>query len=175
MYARDEESVFEPLELAEEVTPRSVAVAVAEGAFARALALALRLGERRAIDAVLHAVPEMEMPLVARQLAARRLPALVAHVAETMAKTRHVEFFMLWEMHLLRANAAEIRLRKAEFAPALKNFQKNMAQAAKLFVETTEANYYTLDFLSSSLMGDTTDKAVSESAVSENAVSENDK
>jgi periodic tryptophan protein 2 len=65
LYDADAELVWEPLDLQEEATPEGVARAIASGAYARALLLALALGEPAHLSAALLATPLTHVPLVA--------------------------------------------------------------------------------------------------------------
>ena len=61
LWSQDSGLVFDPVDLGEEVTPQSVHSALGEGAWPRALGLALRLRDAKLLQQVLLAVPPAEV------------------------------------------------------------------------------------------------------------------
>ena len=61
VYSLDEETMFDPTDLGEDVTPAAAASALQQGAHARALLLELRLKDLRLVRRILEAVPPAEI------------------------------------------------------------------------------------------------------------------
>jgi periodic tryptophan protein 2 len=61
VYSLDEETMFDPTDLGEDVTPAAAASALQQGAHARALLLALRLKDLELVRRTLEAVPPAEI------------------------------------------------------------------------------------------------------------------
>jgi periodic tryptophan protein 2 len=164
VFSLDDTLLFDPIELGEDTTPEGVAAAIAGGAFARALLLALHLGEAPLIAAAAAAPPAHLLPLIASTVPLAFLLRLVGHVAACLApETRaageaggatggsepspHIEFYLRWALALLQAHARAFRERTGYFSGALRALQRALVAQKEGVGRLAETTRYKLAFL----------------------------
>lgn len=87
IFALDEALLFAPIELDESVTPQTIALAVANHDYARALTMALLFNERPALHQVVEAVPRDAIDLVVKSLNPSLLQSLMKYLAHALVST----------------------------------------------------------------------------------------
>lgn len=149
LYSLDEGMVFDPTDLAEDVTPAAVLRALGSGAYLRALLVALRLGDPGLLRHVLLSTPPASVGLVAATLPAAVAPALLAALGEALPSTPHLEHVLGWVKAVCARHGAAIQAQPGAAAPALRALQKGLAQLQEDLAATCESNLYSLEYLCS--------------------------
>jgi periodic tryptophan protein 2 len=147
LYSLDEGMVFDPTDLAEDVTPAAVLRALGSGAYLRALLVALRLRDPELTRHVLFATPPASVELVVATLPAVVAPGLLGTLAEALPTTPHVEHVLSWVKALCSRHGMAMQSRAGEAAPALRALQKALAGLQEDLGSTVEANLYSLQYL----------------------------
>lgn len=147
LYSLDEGMVFDPTDLAEDVTPAAVLRALGSGAYLRALLVALRLRDPELIRHVLFATPPESVELVVATLPAVMAPGLLGTLAEALPTTPHVEHVLSWVKSLCSRHGMAMQNRAGEAAPALRALHKALAGLQEDLGSTVEANLYSLQYL----------------------------
>lgn len=115
IFSLDESLMFDPVDLDVDITPDAVLELSASGEHARAIAVALRLGEIEVIKRAIESVPPVDVILITRQLsvanAERVLAFLAAHVIE---KSTHIEFYLTWVNGILDGHGPQLKLRATD-------------------------------------------------------------
>jgi periodic tryptophan protein 2 len=158
LYSLDEGMVFDPTDLAEDVTPAAVLRALGSGAYLRALLVALRLRDPELTRHVLLATPPGSVELVVATLPAVVAPGLLGTLAEALPTTPHVEHVLSWVKSLCSRHGMAMQSRVGEAAPALRSLHKALAGLQEDLGSTVEANLYSLQYLCT-VAGATTTKA----------------
>ncbi|KAF9239823.1 WD40-repeat-containing domain protein [Melanogaster broomeanus] len=149
IYSLDDTVSFDPFDLTIDLTPQSVLDVLAEGEFLKALVLAFRLNEKPVIQRVYESIPRSDVRLVARQVPAVYVSALLQFIAEHLEKSPHLEFDLLWMQAVLMAYGRYLRDRNGELAPVLRAAQKALGDAeqsiSSLCDENTSILHYLID------------------------------
>lgn len=101
VFSVDPALLFAPLDIDVSITPQNTATTLAQGQFAKALCMALQLGEGEIIRSVVLAVPLAAVELVCRDVDVRLLGDLFRYLADELTVSRHIEFFLTWSVKLL--------------------------------------------------------------------------
>lgn len=128
IYSLDESVLFDPFELDMSVTPDAVAAALRAGEYARALAIAVRLGEAGWIRAALESVPQRDVRAVATALHGVYVTRLLAHLAERLGTSARLEYYLNWTHCLLSAHGPAIRAARTQHAGLLRALQRALSQ-----------------------------------------------
>ncbi len=110
LYSLDEALRFSPLELAEDITPESVKYAVQREEWAKAVVLALRLGEGPSVRLALGSIPKKELPLTAKAVYKHLAEPLLRAIADGLMSGRRLEFHLLWLKEFLCAQGSYIKV-----------------------------------------------------------------
>ena len=100
-YSLDESLVFDPYDLDIEVTPLSVRSVLADKEYTKALVMAFRLGEQDLLGEVIEGIPQADVQLVAKTFPEAYLERLLTLLAEKLAKSPHLEYYLAWSCHIL--------------------------------------------------------------------------
>jgi len=158
LYSLDEGMVFDPTDLAEDVTPAAVLRALGSGAYLRALLVALRLRDPELIKHVLFATPPGSVELVVATLPAVVAPGLLGTLAEALPTTPHVEHVLSWVKSLCSRHGMAMQNRAGEVAPALRALHKALVGLQEDLGSTVEANLYSLQYLCTVAVAGATEK-----------------
>ncbi|KXZ50608.1 hypothetical protein GPECTOR_15g291 [Gonium pectorale] len=110
LYGLDEQLVFDPTDLTEDLTPAAARAALAAGAHLRAALIALRLGDAPLLKHVLMATPPgPAVAATAAGLPAAFVPAVLAALAEAAAEGPHLEFVLSWVRGVCVAHGAALK------------------------------------------------------------------
>jgi periodic tryptophan protein 2 len=173
LYSLDDSLIFNPIDLGEDTTPEEVYAAIANGAFARALLVALHLGEPSLIVLSLDAPPVEHISIISTvvplvflsrlldTIAARLSPATelasekVVAVSQQRSATAgvkaspHIEFYLTWAISLLQSHGRALRERLGLFAGSLRSLQRAMMAQRDTLARLAESTRFSLLFATS--------------------------
>ncbi|KAG5185442.1 periodic tryptophan protein 2 [Tribonema minus] len=109
LFALDDVTAFTPTDLDEDATPAAARAAIARRDWARAILMALTLGEAPLLAEAVDAVPPDEVPLVAQAIPAGLASRLLAALARRLEAARALEYHLCWVRALLRAHGPRLR------------------------------------------------------------------
>jgi len=151
-YGLDEDLVFDPIALTEEVTPSAVVKSVKGHMFGQALVMALLLNETPLIELAIESVPVDGIDLVVRGVAREHLERLLQFLAVTMSKTNHVEYYLMWILSLLKEFGNEIEgERNSKYLRGLRSLYKSVVERFGDIKRVSDDNCYSLAFLKDAL------------------------
>ncbi|KAL4425513.1 hypothetical protein ABPG75_009529 [Micractinium tetrahymenae] len=170
LYSVDESMVFDPTDLAEDVTPAATLKALGQGAHLKALLMAMRLNDPQLVQHVVLSTPPAQVPLLANQLLAAVVPQLLAALGELIPQTPHIEYLLSWAKALCVRHGAAIQASGAgggSALPALRSLQKALTRLHEDLAATCEGNMYMLQYLCSAAQAGQEGAAVDEAAEAE--------
>ncbi|KAJ1548339.1 hypothetical protein HK405_003615 [Cladochytrium tenue] len=153
LYALDDDLLFDPFDLEPDLTPEAVLAAVEAGEYARALALAFRLGEGYVVEGALEAVPPDAVAAVARALPAKYLARMLQLLARKLEAGPRVQFYMLWTSAVLRYHAVHLKDNNQTYAAPLRALYKSISGVYGILGKVTSSNINGLRYVSCQLQG----------------------
>ncbi|KAL6751014.1 WD40 repeat-like protein [Haematococcus lacustris] len=157
LYSLDDDMLFDPTDLSEDLTPATCRKALAAGAHLRALLIALRLRDSQLLRACVFGTPAAQVVSVAAGLPAVFLPPLVQALAQYISSSPHLEFVLKWAHALCTQHGSVLEAaaggagRNATVAaaalPSLRLLQKALSQMHEDLSASCESNLYTLEYL----------------------------
>ncbi|KAG1660074.1 hypothetical protein FOA52_006420 [Chlamydomonas sp. UWO 241] len=149
VYSLDDDLLFDPTDLTEELTPQSCHKALAARAYVRALLIALRLGDSSLMRHCVLVTPVIQAPTVAAAMPAVWAPQVLTLLAEQLAVSPHLEFLLIWvrAMCVAHGPALEGAGSSGKVMPALRNLQKVLGRTHDDLSAACEGNLYMLDYL----------------------------
>ena len=172
LYSLDDALLFNPIELGSDTTPAAALAALSRGFFARALLIALHVGEPALIMHALEAAPRDTISLIAQAVplaflvrlldltSARLMPAGAADSAAEAPTTAvvlgprmslpkgspHIELYMTWALALLGVHSRALRERRGYFSGSLLALQRAMLTQRDTLGRLAESNKFALAF-----------------------------
>jgi periodic tryptophan protein 2 len=138
IYSLDDQMLFDPYLLDIDITPDTTLATLVEQEYLKALIMALRLNEKDLTRRVLTSIPASQIQLVAQQVHASYLARLLTFLAQDMEQSQHVEFYLLWGLHLLTHHGQVLKEQAVTLASTLRALQKNLlkyqSDLSQLFV-----------------------------------------
>lgn len=147
IYSLDDDMVFDPIALTEDVTPSAVASAVTKGKWGEGLIMALLLNETDLIASVCDNVPVGMIELVLRGIGREHFERLLNFVAERISGSPHVEFYLEWLLGFCKVHAVELEKNKSKYMRAMRGLSKVVSSRSKDLKEASNSNCYTIAFL----------------------------
>jgi periodic tryptophan protein 2 len=153
MYSLDDSLVFDPTDLAEDVTPAAVLRALAAGAHLRGLLLALRLGDAPLVRHALLATPPAGVGGAAAALPPALAPRVLGALGEALGASPHAEHLLRWAREVCGRHGGALAAAggaggaAGAARPALRALAKALARLQEDLQQTAEANLYELRYL----------------------------
>ncbi len=145
-----EDTVFDPVNLGVDITPKSAEQAANDKQYRKALMIALRLGERSVLNRVLEKIPTEEISLVVDQISSSYFVQLVSLLAWRIENTPHIDFNLLWARRLLLRHGGQAHLASRDgeaVNTALRALLRVTTAQSKKLTPVADKNQYTLAYL----------------------------
>lgn len=148
LYSLASEALFDPTDLAEDISVPVMHRLLGRGAHLKALLVAVRLNDRAHIRHVLLRVPPGEMQGVVTAMPGAVAAKVFGALAEDVGKSPHVEYVLAWgraicEMHGEALQAAP----PVEVMPSFRAVQKGLQEMTSRLRPAVEKCLYTLEYL----------------------------
>lgn len=150
VYSLDEDMIFDPIGLTEDITPDVVQTKVKIGEFSLALRMALHLNEASLIREVMDHVPFNAIPLVVRSFERAEpstLERLLQNLAQIMAKSPHLEYYLRWCLEMLQTHGLYMERHRGTFMRCFRALHKSIQMRYDDLIRVSDGNRYMLEFL----------------------------
>eukprot|EP00884_Botryococcus_braunii_P018730 jgi/Botrbrau1/5540/Bobra.0023s0024.1 len=148
LYSLDQGLVFDPTDLAEDITPQAARAALDQRAFLKSLLIALRLKDADLVNHVVLSTPPHEMELVVAGLPTATLPEMLQTLAALIGTAPHAQYIAAWLKAIcVRHGAALQGLPSAVRMAPLRAVQRAVTQLHSDLGSAAEANLYKLRYL----------------------------
>ncbi|KAJ2521226.1 U3 snoRNP protein [Coemansia sp. RSA 1939] len=147
IYSLDDNMVFDPYELDEDVTPDTVRDLARKGDYLRALVNAFRLNENYLIREVYQSIPPLDVALLTKDFPEAYLERLLKFIASIIESSQLLEFHLRWISGLLSNHGVFVKTRSVALQPVLRTLQRGVARLHQDIGTTCDKNHYTLDYL----------------------------
>lgn len=149
VYSLDDDMVFDPISLTEDVTPAAILQKLGTQEYGAALHMSLHLNECALVRQVLDDVPFQSIPLVVQTLRLKdvELERLVHFLGNALDDSPHIEFYVQWCLQLLMRHGLQLDRRRSYFLRALRSMHKAMQTRAEDAQVACDSNTYTMEVL----------------------------
>mmetsp|Transcript_21 Transcript_21/g.61 ORF Transcript_21/g.61 Transcript_21/m.61 type:complete len:912 (-) Transcript_21:21-2756(-) len=148
VYSLDEDMLFDPISLAESITPASVESKLALREYGSALAMALHLNELSLVECVLDNTPHSSIRHVAKGVHALHVERLLQFLTRVVSTTPHIEFYIEWCCQLLQSHGLHMeRHRSSVLMQSFRALRKVVQAKHDEFKTIIDENKYNLDFV----------------------------
>lgn len=147
VYSLDDDMIFDPISLTENVTPGAVQSNLRSGEYGTALLMSLHLNEFGLVREVLEGTPFGSIPHVVRSVGPEHLERLLQFVSKVMADSPHVEFYLQWCLELLQTHGTHVEKHRGSYMRAIRAMHKTVSSRHEELKTICDENRYTLDFV----------------------------
>jgi periodic tryptophan protein 2 len=151
IYRLDEDLAFDPIALTEDVTPNAVNNCVSRGMYGQALIMALLLNETPLIAMVVDGTPNASIALVCRSVTQNHFVRFLHFLADKIADTPHIEFYLNWLQAFAKAHGKRIEKGGSKFVHAIRAVTKSVKTRENELKHCLADNVYTLEWTKTSL------------------------
>ncbi|KAJ1450075.1 quinon protein alcohol dehydrogenase-like superfamily [Pelagophyceae sp. CCMP2097] len=144
IFTLDDRSHFAPFDIDESVTLETTQAALDAGERARAVVMALQLGDALMLDTVVAAVDIAELEVVVRGVPASRCSKLLDVVARRLDDSPHLEFYSKWVLEVLRAHGSTLG---KDHSATLRAADKALRAHQKTLLSLVDDNDFALAYL----------------------------
>jgi periodic tryptophan protein 2 len=151
VYSLEEDMIFDPIALTEDITPASILAKLAAKEYVRALHMALHLNEFAVVRQVLDEIPYDSIALVVKNLPVqhRELERLIQFLAHILEETVHLQFYIEWCLQLLMTRGMHMdrHENRSTYMRALRSVHKAIQSRGDELGTVCQSNSYTLAVL----------------------------
>ncbi|KAK9915110.1 hypothetical protein WJX75_004822 [Coccomyxa subellipsoidea] len=148
LYSLDPGAMFDPTDLADDVTPQAARRAMREGAWLRALLVTLRLKDAELLRLVILGTPPQEVDMIAGSVPTAALTDVLAALAEYMTDCPHLEFLLKWVRSLCLRHGTTLQAMPASRTmPVFRALQQAVTKSHEDLASACDTNLYTLRYL----------------------------
>jgi len=147
VYSLDEDMIFDPISLTENITPAAVESRITNGDYSVGLQMALHLNEVALVRQVLEETPFASITHVVRTIGPEHLERLMQYVAKIMDTSPHIEFYLEWCLEMLKTHGLYMDKSRSSFMRAFRAMHKIVQTRHDEFKTICNQNRYNLDFI----------------------------
>eukprot|EP00554_Chaetoceros_debilis_P002082 CAMPEP_0194084746 /NCGR_PEP_ID=MMETSP0149-20130528/14765_1 /TAXON_ID=122233 /ORGANISM="Chaetoceros debilis, Strain MM31A-1" /LENGTH=901 /DNA_ID=CAMNT_0038767491 /DNA_START=99 /DNA_END=2804 /DNA_ORIENTATION=+ len=147
VYSLDDDMIFDPIALTEEITPGAVQSNLRDGKHSTALLISLHLNEFALVQQVLEETPYGSIPHVVKTIGPEHLERLMQYISKCMTGSPHLEFYMQWCLHLLRTHGNNMEKNRSSYMRAFRSMHRSVQIHHDELKRISNDNRYTLDFM----------------------------
>jgi len=147
IYTLDDDMVFDPISMTEDITPKQVLSNLFEGKYAVALLISLHLNESTLVKQVIEGTPYDKIVHVVKSVTPDHLDRLIEYTSQFMADSPHVEFYIQWCCEILSNHGAYMEKQRSTFMKSFRLMHKTVHSQHEELKRICDENTYTLDFV----------------------------
>jgi periodic tryptophan protein 2 len=151
VYSLDDDMIFDPIALTEEITPGSVQSNLRSGNYSVALLISLHLNEFALVRQVLEETPFASIPHVVKSVSHEHLERLMQYIAKCMSDSPHLEFYMQWSMEMLKTHGLFLEKHRNTYMRAFRAMHRTVQTHHNELKRICDENRYTLDYVEDQL------------------------
>ncbi|GAB6019056.1 U3 snoRNP protein [Chamberlinius hualienensis] len=149
LYSLDHSLIFEPVELETDITIENTREVLRKKDNLKALMMALKLNESDLLVEVIESINPQHIELVINGLPIRFVGRLVGFLADQIASSRHLEFYLKWAQQVLYQHGQHLKNKLGEKAfPLLNHLQRSITQKHSALQPICDHNTYMIKFWS---------------------------
>jgi periodic tryptophan protein 2 len=149
VYSLDTATLFDPTDIDEAITPQSIRAVSARGDHAKAVNMALHLGEDKIIKEAVDHVEPHNIPLVVQGLAPQVMRTFLRFLADQVASSRHLEYYLQWCRHSLLVHSKAMMADSLPYMESIRTLIRAITNHEKDMMRMCDDNQYVLDYLGS--------------------------
>jgi len=147
IYSLDDDMIFDPISLTEDITPSAVLSNLLSGRHGIALVISLHLNEFSLIRHVLENTPYESIPHVVKSIGPMHLEKSMQYIAECMKDSPHVEFYVQWCLEMLNTHGVYMEKRRGRYMRAFRGMCKAVQIQNEELRKLSDDNGYMLEFV----------------------------
>mmetsp|Transcript_6215 Transcript_6215/g.8957 ORF Transcript_6215/g.8957 Transcript_6215/m.8957 type:complete len:210 (+) Transcript_6215:780-1409(+) len=147
VYSLDDDMIFDPISLTEEITPERIHYKVNIKENGIALKMALHLNEYAMIQYVVENTSFKSIPFVVRSLGAEHLERTLQFIATQMEESPHIEFYLKWCLEVLQTHGMHMEKHRGSFMRAFRSLHKVVQTRHDELKTICDENKYSLAFI----------------------------
>ena len=147
VYSLDEDMIFDPISLTENITPAAVESKLVNADYAVALQMALHLNEFGLVRQVLEETPYASIAHVVRSTSPVHLERLMQFIAKIMDPSPHLEFYLEWGLQILTTHGVHMDKNRTSLMRAIRAMHKIVQTRHDELKTICNQNRFNLDFI----------------------------
>lgn len=149
IYSLDDEMIFDPISLTEEITPGAVQIHLSTGNYAVALIMSLHLNESSLVKQVVESTPFRSIGHVVRTVGPQHIENLINYLSKVLDDSPHLEFYVQWCLELLQTHGSYMEKNRGRLMRAFRVMLKSLQTRYDELKNLCDANAYALAFTES--------------------------
>ncbi len=126
IYSLDEDLIFDPISLTEEITPGAVQSNLRSGNFGVALLISLHLNEFTLVRQVLEETPYDLIQHVVKAVGHEHLERLMQYISKILLESPHLEFYTQWCLEILHCHGMYMEKNRSTYMRAFRAMHRAM-------------------------------------------------
>lgn len=147
VYSLDAQMIFEPFDLSEDITPKTIRATLRSKDYNRAFTMALKLNELKLIREVYESIPLDSIPIVVQTLAPTFIERVLSFVVSQVETSPHIEFNLKWIVSMLYEHGSYFQKRTPSTVMILRSVQKAVGRKFEDLSKLCQHNRYMLQYL----------------------------
>lgn len=147
VYSLDSNLVFEPFDLSEDITPKSIRSTLRAKDYCRALVMALKLNEAKLTKEVYETIPLESIVVVVQTVSTTYVERLLNFVIGQIDVSPHIEFHLKWIEAILYQHGNLFKKRTPSSVSVMRAVQKTVGRKFEDLSKICQYNRYTLQYV----------------------------
>lgn len=147
VYCLDDDMIFDPVSLTEEITPGAIKSSLMAKKYGKALLMSLHLNEYSLVKEVIEQTPYGSITHIVQSIGPEHLVRFLQFISKAMTNSPHVEFYLHWCNELLQTHGRYMDKNRGKFMRAFRTMYKTVQEQHIELRGVCDDNRYTLEFM----------------------------
>ena len=147
MYSLDNNLVFEPFDLSEDITPKTIRSTLKSKDYSLAFIMALKLNESKLTREVYETIPPESISIVCQTLSSMYVERVLSFIVSQIDTSPHIEFHLKWIVAILYEHGSLLQKRTPSTVSVLRSIQKTVGRKFEDLSKICQHNRYSLQYL----------------------------
>jgi len=147
IYSLDDDMIFDPISLTEEITPSAVQSNLISGNYSVALLISLHLNEFSLVRQVLDETPYDSIHHVIKAVGHEHLERLLQFVSKILMESPHLEFYTQWCLEILHCHGMYMEKHRSTYMRAFRAMHRAVQIHHDELRKVCDENKYMLDVM----------------------------
>ena len=147
IYSIDDDMIFDPIALTEDITPGAVQANLMSGKYGVALLISLHLNEFALVKQVLEETPYASIEHVVKSIGQEHLERFLQFLSKCLSDSPHIEFYVQWSVEVLNTYGMYMEKNRSKFMRAFRAMHKSISRHYEELNKVCDENKYNLDFM----------------------------
>jgi periodic tryptophan protein 2 len=147
IYSSDRNKNFQPIELDESITPKSIYYELNKKNYLMSLQMSIRLNNEEILSNIFLSIPKETINLTSREISTSYISRFILFISNQIDKTKNLELCLYWIKGILISHGKDMKNNNTLMSSILRGLLREINEKYKYIYDISNQNLYNLNYL----------------------------